>query len=498
MSLQSKILKNTGVQVAGKLTGALLSFWTSAMLLRYLGPAGNGEYTTILAHLTLFAIVADFGLYIILVKRLTTITHEAEKDAHAIFTLRILSGLLILGLGIAVAWTIPSYTPLIRFGILIAASFNFLMSLNQLLSVVFQKYLRADWIALGEIIAKIVLLVGTLAVILLKLNLLWVMAAISISALSNVLINFVASRKYFKFKLLVDWTRWKSILKEAWPLALNVLFTMIYFKGDALILYFFRSAEEVGWYGAPYKLLEVLITFPAMFVGLTLPILTSAWQRKDLAAMQKGMQRSFDFLSVITLPIVAGGFALAYPITLLLGGPEYLPSVPILRILIFAVGAIYFATLFTYLVVAVDKQRTMMYGYAAAAVVGLVAYFLLIPRFGMFGAASGTVLTEGLILCISFVLVKTATQLKLHWGILPKTMLASLVMGLTVWLLRFAVQNTLSSFWSAALDSTRFVLVELLILILVGSAVYVSLVILLRAVTKQDVSDLLRSKSMSV
>lgn len=497
MSLQNKILKNTGVQVAGKLGGALLSFWTSAMLLRYLGPAGNGEYTAILAHLTMFAIVADFGLYIILVKHLATLTEEHEKDAHALFTLRIISGVVILGLGVVVAWLVPSYPPIIRYGILIAASFNFLMSMNQLLSVVFQKHLRADWIALGEIVAKTVLLVGTFLVIMLNLNLLWIMATISVSALSNVAINFFASRRYFKFKILIDWQRWKSILKEAWPLALNVLFTMMYFKGDSLILYFYRPAAEVGLYGAPYKLLEVLITFPAMFVGLTLPILTAAWQRKDFPALYKGMQRSFDFLCVVTLPVVGGGFALAYPLTLLLGGPEYIPSVPILRILIFAVGAIYFATLFTYMVVAVDKQRTMMYGYAAAAVVGLSLYFTLIPPFGMYGAASVTVLTELLILAISFFLVRRATRMKLRWGILPKTLLASLVMAAVVWVLRFAVQGALSSFWHVSVMSSRFVLVELLLLVAIGSGVYIALVVLMRAVSPQDVRDLLKSRTVS-
>lgn len=497
MSLQAKILKNTGVQVAGKLAGALFSFWTSAMLLRYLGPAGNGDYTAILAHLTLFAIVADFGLYIILVKRMATLTEEHEKDAHALFTLRIISGVIILGLGVAIAWLVPNYSPMIRYGILIASSFNFLMSMNQLLSVVFQKFLRSNWIAIGEVSAKLVLVAGIVTVVMLKLSLLWVMATIALSALCNFGINYFASRKFFKFKILIDWKRWKSILSEAWPLALNVLFTMVYFKGDSLILFFYRSAEEVGWYGAPYKLLEVLITFPAMFVGLTLPLLTAAWQRKDLESLKRGLQRSFDFLSVITMPIVAGGFVLAFPLTMLLGGPEYIPSVPVFRILIFAVGAIYFATLFTYMVVAVDKQRVMMYGYAAAAVIGLSAYFILIPRYGMFGAASVTVFTECLVLTISYLLVKRETQIRLRLHILFKSIFASAIMGAVVWFLSFAVEDTMASIWTKDVTSLPFVVVEVLLLVLIGSAIYLALIVLLRAITPQDLKELLKPKQVS-
>lgn len=480
----------------GKLGGALLSFWTSAMLLRYLGPAGNGTYTAILAHLTLFAIVADFGLYIILVKRLATLTEEHEKDAHALFTLRIVSGVLVLGLGVATAWFIPQYSMTIRLGILIAASFNFLMSMNQLVSVVFQRHLRSDWIALGEIAAKIVLLVGTLVVIFMHLNLLWVMGTIALSAVCNFSINFFGSRKFFKFKLLWDPGRWKSILKEAWPLAVSILFTMMYFKGDSLILYFYRSATEVGLYGAPYKLLEVLITFPAMFVGLTLPILTAAWQRKDIPALHKGMQRSFDFLCVITLPVVAGGFTLARPLTLLLGGPEYLPSVPIMRILIFAVGAIYFATLFTYMVVAVDKQRSMVWGYGAAAVLGVGAYFVLIPRFGMYGAAGVTVFVEWLVLSVAFILVRRATHITLAWRILPKTLFASVVMGCMLWVWQQPIEHGLLSFWAITPTATLFVLTEVILLVLLGSGVYVALAVLLRAVTPEDMRQLLGSKNI--
>lgn len=495
MSLQTKILKNTAIQVGGKMIGVFLAFGTSAMLLRYLGPAGNGEYTIILAYLTLFGIVADFGLYIILVKRLATLTPEHEKDAHAIFSLRIICSTLVLGIGALIAWLIPSYTPTIKIGIAIATSFFFLTSLNQLVGTVFQKNLRSDWIAIGEIAAKIVLILATIVVVYYELSLLWMMVGIACSALTNFLLNFFPSRKYFAFHFVVDIPRWKSILKEAWPLALSILFTMMYFKGDALILGFFRSAEEVGWYGAPYKILEVLITFPAMFVGLTLPILTAAWQRNDIAGIQKGIQKSFDFLTLLTVPLIAGAFVLAYPITLLLGGPEYTQSIPILRILIFAVGAIYYATLFTYLVVAVDKQKSMMLGYGAAALLGVTSYLIFIPLYGMYGAASVTVVIETLVLLIAFFLVKKTTHFKLRWAIVPKVCAASVVMASVLWFAIPPLERTLRSFMHAGPAGLRFILTEVGILTSVGAAIYIGIAILLKAVKVQDIKELISIRS---
>ena len=65
-----------------------------------------------------------------------------------------------------------------------------------------------------------------------------------------------------------------------------------------MLLTFFVSSEEVGWYGASYKLLEVLITFPAMFAGLALPVLTNAWHTRDNARFSHALQLSFDGISL--------------------------------------------------------------------------------------------------------------------------------------------------------------------------------------------------------
>ena len=66
---------------------------------------------------------------------------------------------------------------------------------------------------------------------------------------------------------------------------------------------------------------------------------------------------------------------------------------------------IFLGTLFGYAVVAVNKQKAMIWGYLAGAAVGLAVYFALIPRYSYFGAAIGTVMTEIVVAAFAFVLV---------------------------------------------------------------------------------------------
>jgi O-antigen/teichoic acid export membrane protein len=52
------------------------------------------------------------------------------------------------------------------------------------------------------------------------------------------------------------------------------------------------------------------------------------------------------------------------------------------------------------------KEKTVMFSTIAGAIVNLIANFLLIPRFGVIGAAVGTVFAEVLVLIVQFTALK--------------------------------------------------------------------------------------------
>ena len=76
------------------------------VLTNYLDIAGYGLYSKIYNYLSIFAVIADLGLYTITVRELTK--HEddqkmVEKISSNVLTLRTVSGILILGLSLAIA-----------------------------------------------------------------------------------------------------------------------------------------------------------------------------------------------------------------------------------------------------------------------------------------------------------------------------------------------------------------------------------------------------------
>jgi O-antigen/teichoic acid export membrane protein len=67
-SFTRAIGRNTIIQFVGKIGSTMLGLMTVAMIQRYLEPAGFGAYTTAMAYLGFFSVLADLGLYLLLAR----------------------------------------------------------------------------------------------------------------------------------------------------------------------------------------------------------------------------------------------------------------------------------------------------------------------------------------------------------------------------------------------------------------------------------------------
>jgi len=79
MTLAKKIALNTIVQAGSKIISTVLGLLTIALITRYLGPAGFGEYTTIITFISFFAVIADLGLTLVTVQLICQPNIEKNK-----------------------------------------------------------------------------------------------------------------------------------------------------------------------------------------------------------------------------------------------------------------------------------------------------------------------------------------------------------------------------------------------------------------------------------
>lgn len=432
MTLGSKIIKNTGVQLIGRGISTILGVLAVALLARYLGTSGYGEYTIATSFLQFFAIVVDFGL------TLTTLTMISEVDGTEdgaeerlvanLTTLRIVSSIIFFALAPLLVIFFP-YSSDVKTSVAVGAVAYAILSVNQMLVGVFQKYLAMHLAALAEVAGRAALLGAMAYVAWSGGTVVDMVTAMIVANLCQLLFLLLYARRFVAMKLAYDFKVWRKIIARSWPIGVSTILNLVYLKGDIIILSLFRSASEVGLYGAAYKVLDVLTVIPMMFMGLVLPPLTAAWKRADTERVRYFLQRSFDAMFLLGLPLLVGGALVAEPMMRLIGGPEFQVGSSYLSILLIALFAVFLSGLFGHAVVAIGKQRPMIWGYFADAAISLVAYFIFVPIYGATAAAWITVLSEAIIALLTYLMVRRVTQFKPTFRVALKVVLACLLMS---------------------------------------------------------------------
>jgi O-antigen/teichoic acid export membrane protein len=478
MSVTRALAWNTGVQLIGKIISTGFGIAIIGLLTRLLGQEGFGGYSTANAFLQVFALVIDLGLNVTLVALLgehAGDTAYEKRCSSAIFTLRVVMATICFGLVAPVVGLLSPYPWPLKLTILALCGSFFFPVVNQIVIGVEQRHLQMHTAAFAENIGRIVLLATLLIGNQLGWSPLTYMWAVTVAAGANFFMNFLVARRYASFAWNWDPAFWKQALQRSWPVGVSILFGLIYFKADTLILSLTRPQAEVGLYGTAYRVLEVLITVPFMYAGILLPLLSQAWAKKDQASFGRLTARSFDVMMLLVCPLIAGTLVLGPELMALVAGPDFRASGDILKVLVFAIGVIYLNTVISHAVVALDAQRRMLPIYIGVALFTLAGYVWLIPTYGMWAAAWLTLTSETLVGIGSLWVTLRHTPIPFHPRISIAAIAASVIMGILV--------AQLSAFWAP-------------IPIAVGAVVYFVCVYAFGGIPKDVLKEVLSNKTL--
>lgn len=384
----------------------VLSLFSIRLITGYLGQDGFGQYSTMLAFFAFFSALADLGLNSVTAREISRENADEKNILDKVFSLRLTSSFVVFLLS-PLLLVFFNYSRDLKTGILIAAGAVVFSTMSQMLNGIFQKRLAMDKVALVEFAGKL-FQVG-LIVLIVKNNLgfLSVVMAFFLALCFNAIGVLLLSRRYVKFRPHFDFAYWKNFLEESLPMGATAVITFMYFKLDTILLSVLQPSAHVGIYNVAYKIIENLIFFPAMLAGLILPILSrfifaNREQFKDIA------DKTFIVFLLIIAPIIVGTFFLASDIIHIVSGSGFSESILVLRILIFALGFIFFGHFFTMLLVVGNAQKKLMQMLLIAAAFNIALNMIFITRYSYIGAAYASLATE------TFVAVATAFLVRRH------------------------------------------------------------------------------------
>ncbi len=475
------IAVNTIWMVGGKIATTFLSLVVTALLARSLGVYHYGEFITAFAFMAFFGVIADFGFFQILVREVAKNPEREPEITGNVFALRTLFAVVVYGAGAMLAWFFP-YSQEVRLGIMVLALASFFLSINTTLIGVFQAHHQMFKAVAGDAISRIVLLVTIYLAVQSHWSLVGLLSLYVVANVVNLLITMLFIRRLVPLRFRFDWPAWRELFAEAWPLGVVTMLGIIYYRIDTVILSLLRSPADVGIYGAPYKMLDLLIVVPSIFMGNVFPAITRLLQT-DKARVSWLIQAAFDTLMIVGFGMVAGLVVVAPAVIRLVAGPEFtttttigfmghpITSVEILILLSVALIPIFLGNLWGPIVIALGNQRSLIKPGVYAVVLNVLLNLVLIPRGSYLAAAIVTIITEVYIAIVWGVIAHRHFDFALRLGRVGKALLAAALMAVIIWPLR-------SSF--------------ILIPVASGIAVYGFLLVAFRAVPQQFLTRLVQ------
>jgi O-antigen/teichoic acid export membrane protein len=451
MSTAKKILGNTIVQVLGRAIMAVVSIGILKAVSGFLSVEGYGQYTAVYEFLAFFGIAADFGLFTIGVREMSKGERDKNFIAGNIFGMRIVTAAATMALAVVLAFVLPQYEgTFIPIGISIAAISVFLTILQGTVSSVLQVDLKMEYATIGLVTGKVLSFLWMLAAIYYFYVGTPTQAAFNQLMIAGVVGNLFAlvytyhyAARYARLRPLYVKEYWKEIFRGAFPYGIALVFNMIYFRIDSVMILFMKGSTELGYYGPAVRMLEILQVIPVYFMNSVLPVLSKSL-KEDPKKVERILTLCMNFLFMAALPMAIGIYLLAYPIIFLTTQPEFLSQLDkgiygsdaALQILCLAMAISFNSSLYNYSLVALGKQSKLLWINGGAALFNIVVNLFVIPQWGFRGASWSTVATEVFILLIAGGLARQYLRYRLDYKTFGKVALAAVTMALVVYELK--------------------------------------------------------------
>lgn len=402
-----KYFKNTGWMLTARIISLATSFFTIAIVARYLGPENLGKLEYAQSFVAIISIFASLGIDQILYRDLIEKPEEESKLIGTAVFSKLFFGFFALILSAILSIWINS-DPILTAMIAIMA-FTFIINPINTISILFNSQVKAKYGSQITIFLALLIPGIKILVIYLDKGILYFSSIILLEAIVSAIWSTFIYIKEFNgniFKWEFDNTIFKKIIKDSWPLLLAGLSGYIYSKMDQIMLLHYLDSATVGIYSAAVKLTQIWIFLPSLIIGSLFPAIINA-KKTNYLSYKKRFQNLSAITVGITLIIATPLFIFSSPIIKITFGEDFMGSVSILNIYLWVSVAITLVTLSQQYLIAENLSKVFLYSSIIGATLNIILNIILIPDFGGEGAAVSTLLSY-IITALSILLFKNS------------------------------------------------------------------------------------------
>lgn len=428
--------RDIAMQVVVRVVNLALGVVVTALVVRRLGQAGYGQWSTALVVLGLVGYFMNFGMESVAVREAAREPDREHEWIGAVIFLRLalLVPVVLCSAG-AIVIMHRSHQMLIA-GLILAVATPFGGASS--LGLLFQ--LRVDnRVPMLVLTLRSVLWTAAVAVISWRGGgLVWLAIAMASTTAVGSLVQLAAALRLDVRWPLPSRAQLRPLVRAGLAVGLAGVLVTAYARIDQVIVYALGDSRQAGLYGAVYNVLDQSHFVPVSILTTLAPVLAASWP-VDPARLLRTARMIAELLAVASFGAWAFAAVAARPFVRLIFGAKFVAAAPALPVLGGAFVFICFGYLTFNLLLVFGMQRRLLWMALAALVVNVAGNVVFVPLDGFMGAAWMTLATEALVLALATrLVVKTLGLQRLRPGRILRTAAAALLLAAGLDALRIA------------------------------------------------------------
>ena len=471
----ASVARNTAAMLGGQILIKIFAFAFSVFVVRRLGAEDFGRYSAAMAYAYILASFTDMGTSALSVREMARKAENIAWMVPDIMILRALLSIVVIGVTTLSAWILGKSSDMVL-GIFIASCGMLLYAFQGPLDGVMIAIERLDLSSFFNLLNQVVFIIlGTVSLLTGAGYI-----GLLLSSLAGVLVMGSASNYVVRRPLKMRFERpasrrWRSLLQASFPFGVMGIIVEFTRRFDVVFMSFVLTYAAVGWYNVPYNLVLMMLLLAQSLALSIYPTMVKEYD-SGRGSIQDTVQRAMRYLLLLSLPMAVGGTLVADRIIILLYGLNFAAAVPVLQIMIWGLPFLFLSEILGRTSYTMHLEKKAAQIVMINAVITITLDVVLIPRFGVIGAAAVMVISRLIGVIQSSVIIGPAMLYKGNIRPLLRVAGAGALMGGVVWL----VQNV---HFMAALDPK----IALLVTIGVGAIVYGVAALVLGAISPGEV-----------
>ena len=390
--MKNATVKNASWIIIGKSLQMCINLIVGLLTARYLGPSNYGIINYAAAYVSFFSAFCTLGINSIIVKEFVDYPNEEGKIIGTTLGLRAVSSFLSAIIIVLIVLVVDGdeKTTLIVVGLY---SIGMIFQVFETINFWFQSKLQSKVTAIISLLAYLITAFYKVILLFTGKSVVYFAFATSVDYICIGAMLLYVYKKYNGAKLYFSWEYGKNILKKSCHFIAPGLMVAIYGQTDKIMLKQMLGTTELGYYSTAVAICSMWCFVLGAIIDSLYPSIMQA-NNKDEKLFLKRNKQLYAIVFYISIAVSVMFTLLGGKIIQIMYGEAYMPAIRPLRIITWYTAFSYLGVARNAWVVCKNKQKYLIYIYVCAAISNIVLNLILIPMWGVEGAAVASVVAQ--------------------------------------------------------------------------------------------------------